>query len=101
LLRHGLQLVAGQDLRAATHPPSSIFHLRFPSAANSATGRTLQRQERCTTPVEKAEKWTKKWIKSGIKQVPALISELFWDKNYKNDSFFVRKHSKITGHTGC
>jgi hypothetical protein len=46
---------AGTNLR---HPPSSIFHLRFPIAADSATGRTLQRQERCTTPVEKAEKWT-------------------------------------------
>jgi hypothetical protein len=64
---------------------------------DSATGRTLQRQERYTTPIEKA----KKWSKSGIKQVPVLISELFWDKNYKNDSFFVRKHSKITGHAGC
>jgi hypothetical protein len=45
-----------------------------------AEGRKLQRQL----------KKQKSGQQSGIKQVPVLINELFWDKNYRNDSFFVR-----------
>jgi len=56
-----------------------------------AEGRKLQRRL----------KKPKSGQQSGIKQVPVLINELFWDKNYKNYSFFVRKNSEITGHTGC
>jgi len=46
------------------------------------TGRTLQRQ------LKKPKSGHKSGQKSGIKQVTALISELFRDKNYRNDSFF-------------
>jgi hypothetical protein len=73
--------IIGLSVSIRVHPWSKL----------SGTGRTLQRRL----------KKPKSGQKSGMEQVPALISELFLDKNYRNDSFFVRNHSKITGHTGC
>jgi hypothetical protein len=49
-----------QNLRL--RPKAALGESVFIRGKNSpATGRTLQRQERYTTPVEKAEKWTKEW----------------------------------------